>query len=539
MAGFLFRAPFAKADRERLLQNFSSSPTIYDLCIIGGGITGAAIARDASLRGLKVLLLEKDDFAQGTSSRSSKLIHGGVRYLEYYEFKLVMESTRERARLWKLAPHLVSPLPFLFPAYGRARVPLWKLDIGLWLYDILALFRLPTRHRLWFKKKTLEQEPGLNPQDLNGAIFYWDGATDDAKLTLANIADAVATGAHCLSRSRVTDVEWSAQSAYAGGHRIHFTDTLSAMPHVAQARVVVAAAGPWTDELLPLIKAPLQRKTLAPTRGSHIVVSAERLPLKHAVTLFHPRDERVLFSIPWGEASIVGTTDLFDDKSPDRTQMTPTEVDYLIEAANAFFPRAQLKRDDVQSTWTGLRPLMAPPDDAAASAISREHLIKFYSPGFLVIAGGKLTTHRAMAEEAVDAIVEGCQTWAYPLRGDKHNSHPTEDRPLPDFAYPQRDAPREKQNLGASEAARLSLDDVRGILRTQMVLSLEDFMVRRTMLYYKEKQNGWALLAQLKDIFCAELGWSEGEWQSQVDAYRQYLMHTVYEPLEKPFPHVG
>jgi len=530
----VFALPFSKRERDASLHAFPQDPIIYDLCIVGGGITGAAIARDAALRGLKVLLLEKNDFASGTSSRSSKLVHGGVRYLEQYEFRLVAESTRERAILWKQAPHLVTPLPFLFPAFKHARVPLWKLNAGLWLYDLLALFRNPTLHKIFFKRRTLREEPELRGHDLTGSIFYWDGATDDALLTLANICDAMTLGARPFSRCRVTQIDWSETAAAGQPHVVHFEDELSGTALRARARVVVSATGPWTDAFLQKDAGRGPSKLMATTRGSHFVVPFKRLPCRHAIVIFHPKDGRVLFSIPWSDFTVIGTTDLFDRGSPDSVHMTAGEVDYLLEAANHYFPAARLSRDDVISTWSGLRPLLAPPENAGASQISRDHHIEFHEHGLLIITGGKLTTHREMAKQAVDGILESTGAWSKPLlAGFKECG--TRERPLPAFAAGNGavNAPKASTPLGHSEAARLSEDAVRVMCRTQMILSVEDFMVRRTSIFYKEPRNGWDLLPKLKPILMEELGWNEDEWAHQVADYRDYLVRNVYQPLER------
>ena len=525
-------ASFSWKDREQSLQQLQNTSQFYDLCVVGGGITGAAIARDASLRGLKVLLVEKEDFAQGTSSRSSKLVHGGVRYLEQYEFGLVMESTRERARLWKLAPELVTPLAFLFPTFQSSRVPLWKLNIGLWLYDLLSRFRSPSIHKKLGKKATLEVEPGLRSDDLVGSIFYWDGATDDALLTLSNILDAREAGALPLSKVKLDRIEWNdkVSSHDKEGHTLWLKDQLNpeSTPLSVRARVVVSAAGPWTDQLLTTLNQSPGHKLLAPTRGSHVVVPASRLPAKHAIVAFHPKDGRVLFVIPWGECSIIGTTDVFDDGSPDHVHVTSDEINYLIDAANAYFPAAKVKRDDIISTWSGLRPLLAPPKDASASAVSREHFIHWHPPGLLVIAGGKLTTHREMAQEAVEQIFKNTREWSAEW-GNRKIPTPTLDRPLATFEFPKKAG----KAIGQSEGARLSMDDIRGLCRTQMVLSIEDLLIRRTQIYYKEPLNGWKLLPALKPVLCEELNWDDEKWNSEVKRYRSYLEDTLLNPLGK------
>ena len=201
---------FSHRSRQSTLNNLkNNSQDLFDLVIIGGGITGTGIAREAALRGLKTLLIEKNDLAAGTSSRSSKLVHGGVRYLENYEFHLVFESTQERALLWKNCPQLCQPIPFLFPAFKDSRVPLWKLNLGLWLYDLLATFKIPGLHKKLNFNKSHQAEPTLKTQDLVGCIFYWDGATDDARLTLANAIDAASSGAQILNRAEVQSINFN------------------------------------------------------------------------------------------------------------------------------------------------------------------------------------------------------------------------------------------------------------------------------------------------------------------------------------------
>ncbi len=526
------------AERTHAWSQIEKNP--FDILVIGGGITGAGIARDAASRGLKVLLVEKHDYAWGTSSRSSKLIHGGVRYLENFEFKLVQESTLERALLWKLAPQLAKPLAFLFPAYKNSRVALWKLNIGLWVYDFLARFQVPEIHKKFSAQQLRSVEPALKQEGLTGAIHYFDGATDDALLTLANILDAQTLGAQTLSRAECTAMTWNekASKSFKEFHSIEIEDKLSGEKKNVRARVVVSAAGPWTDALLAKLisdskKAP--PKLLRPTRGSHLVVSQEKLPLKHAVVMTHPQDGRVLFGIPWGDFTVVGTTDLDDAGNPEQTQMTGQEVDYLLKSALDYFPAHPLTRSDVISTWTGLRPLMAPASDMSESNVSREHYINFIDPGLLIVAGGKLTTFRQMAEECVDRIVSETQKWPTPLTSVLKKTL-TKDRPLPYIYAPSSSITHSQNNpsnfIGSSEAARMNLEDVEVILKTQCVFTLEDFMVRRTSIYYKENQNGLKLLPQLKAVFQKVLSWNDEKWQNEVKAYTSYVDHHVTNVLK-------
>lgn len=521
--------PFSWKHRQQDIDELAARPRVFDLAIVGGGITGAAVARDAALRGLKVLLVEKDDFASGTSSRSSKLVHGGVRYLEHGEFGLVAESTRERALLWKLAPELVHPMAFLFPAYEDSRVPLWKLSAGLWLYDLLALFRTPSLHKKYDASETRQLEPQLRTERLTGSIFYWDGSTNDALLTLANVLDTRAHGGVTLSRVRLTGVEWNAtESRTPKGHLLKLNDEKTGREFSARARVVCCAAGPWTDfipGLWPEGKGPGAGapRLLATTRGSHIVVPASRLPTKHAVVLTHPKDARVLFSIPWADSTILGTTDLFDRENPDQVAISSEEVDYLLDAGNHFYPGVKLKREDVLSTWSGLRPLLAPPENASESEISREHHIEWREPGLVVVAGGKLTTHREMAQQVLERVEIETKTWV-PVPGPVYAATLTKERPLP-LIGSERDGPALPRDERLAE-----------ICRTQIVLSLEDLFVRRTDVFYREPTNGWSHLPRLKSMLCAELGWSDDDWTKQVEAYREYLRKNLWAPLGRSEP---
>jgi len=520
---------YSLAERSNAWANLEK-PT-YDLLIIGGGITGAGIARDAASRGIKTLLVERKDFAWGTSSRSSKLVHGGVRYLEQFEFKLVRESTHERAKLWKLAPQLCTPLPFLFPAYKKSRVPLWQLNIGLWMYDTLAGFQVPELHKKFSAKELKILEPELNQEGLNGAIHYFDGATDDARLTLANILDAHAMGANTLSRVECLGVEWNTKvpNSAIAAHTVELEDKISGEKKKVRARIVVAAAGPWTDELLEKI-GKAKRKLLRPTRGSHIVVKQTKLPLRHAVAMTHPIDGRVLFAIPWGDFSVLGTTDLDDNNNPDLTQITTDEVDYLINSAKYYFPKCVIVKDDVVSTWTGLRPLIAPPDNVSASSVSREHFLDFANPGLLQIAGGKLTTYRQMAEDCVDKVIEETKSWTLPV-GNVAGKTQTNERAIPRIYEPVATS----AYLGSSEAGQLNESDVENILSSQMVLTLEDFMVRRTSIYYKEEHNGWNLVPKLKATFQKVLGWDDAKWNSEVQDYKKYLEHHMSFALGRTY----
>ena len=402
--------------REEALQRLGSRT--FDLLIIGGGITGAGIARDAALRGFDVALVEKEDLGSGTSSKSSKLVHGGLRYLEHAQFKLVFEGTNERALLLRRAPHLVRPLPFLVPAYKESKHGVVKLDIGLWIYDALSKFSSPKLHKAYKATRLLELEPQLRTEQLKGGAIYYDCSTDDARLTLENAIGARAMGAEIVTYARVLSLLHAPDGRVVGA-KVEDREPGGGGRQVSvRARVTVNATGPWSDEVRRLSgEAPLLR----PTKGVHLVVDAKRLAPKHAIVMLARRDHRVVFAIPWGDRTVVGTTDTDYRGDPDHVYAEPDDAAYLIETVNHYFPSVNLEVSDVLATWAGLRPLIAPKAGVSESDVSREHQI-LDRPGFVTIAGGKLTTYRRMAAEVVDVV--GAQIGKIPRST-------TDARPLP------------------------------------------------------------------------------------------------------------
>lgn len=369
-----------------------------DILIVGGGIVGAGAARDAAMRGLKVVLVEQADLASGTSSRSSKLVHGGLRYLQQGEFSLVFEAVSERRVLMEIAPHLVNPLGFLFPLYKDGKLGPFTLNLGMWLYDGLSLFRSPKIHKNLSARDAMEEEPGLAREGLRGAPLYYDCSTDDARLTLETALDAEARGAELHTWTRVVSLLRDADGRVVGAR---VRDVHTGVERDVEARAVVNATGPWTDSVRSANadKPPILRTT----KGVHLVVPRERLPLRHAVVCNHPDDRRVLFAIPWGDRSYIGTTDTDYEGDPADVACTASDVAYLMACMARYFPGARLGPEDVIATWAGLRPLIA--STGTASSVSREHEIFVDADGLITIAGGKLTTYRKMAAEVVDRAV--------------------------------------------------------------------------------------------------------------------------------------
>lgn len=371
----------------------------FDLLVIGGGVTGAGIAREASLRGFKTALVEARDFGEGTSSRSSRLIHGGLRYLEQGRLRLVFEALRERKILLRLAPHLVRSLPFLVPVFRGDRVPRWKVSAGLVLYDLLAAGGNVRRHRTLGKRALLEAEPLLRERGLTGGGLYYDAQCDDARLTIATVRAAAMSGAGVANHMRVTGLI----RTVAGMTGAYLRDEVTGETGEVRAHLVVNATGPWADGVRRL-EDPRAEPLLRLTKGVHVVVPRARIGHRHAIIFTSPVDGRVMFVLPWGEWSYIGTTDTDTTEAPDQVAASEADVVYLLRSANALFPGARLGKEDVTATWAGIRPLLAADPDAPASSISREHRIVRGPGGVLTIVGGKLTTWRSMAAELVDRV---------------------------------------------------------------------------------------------------------------------------------------
>ena len=365
---------------------------VWDLLVVGAGITGAGVARDAAMRGLRVLVVDARDLAFGTSSRSSRLIHGGVRYLEQGEVGLVYEALRERRRLYKIAGHLVQPSQFLFPAYRGDRLPLWKLRVGLTLYDALSLYR-SRGHRTLGPAAARKLEPLLAPDGLRGAVTYEDAVTDDARLTLTTLQDARRHGAEVLTYAPVRSLGRDGPDHVAelgDGTRV-------------RARAVLVAAGPWTSERLLGVAG---RELLSLSRGIHVVLRAEDLPVRQPVVVQAAKERRILFVVPWGARTYLGTTDTAYEGDPGAAGVTPADADELFTLIGRIMPSAGLRHDRIVSAWSGVRPLVRAAADSGDSTVelSRSHRLIETESGVLALVGGKLTTYRAMAEEAVDRV---------------------------------------------------------------------------------------------------------------------------------------
>ncbi len=391
---------FSATARAQWLQRLQE--TDFDLLVIGGGITGAGIAVDAATRGLKVALVEKRDFAWGTSSRSTKLIHGGLRYLKQLEFGLVHEVGIERAIVHANAPHVVLPERMLLPIVEDGSLGKRMSSLGLWVYDRLANVEKEERRKMLEKEEVEALEPLLRTDILTGGGIYYEYRTDDARLTIEAMKTAVAHGAICLNYTEVTDFIYK-DNGYVGGATVR--DGLSDQSFEVRARRVVNAAGPWVDTLRKKDKEGVQGKRLHLTKGVHIVVPYERLPLQQSTYFDVKSDTRMCFAIPRGNITYIGTTDTFYDSSLNNPYACLEDVEYLLEATNYVFPSVELTLEDVESTWAGLRPLIHQ-DGKDPSELSRRDEIFYSDTGLISIAGGKLTGYRKMAERVVDAVLK-------------------------------------------------------------------------------------------------------------------------------------
>jgi len=537
--------PFSHQTRAAALASMAAQPV--DLLVIGGGITGAGIARDAALRGFRTALVDKGDFGAGTSSHSSRLIHGGIRYLEQGNLRLVFEASRERRVLLRIAPHLVRPLAFLFPVYHGARVPAWKLRAGMWLYDALAAFRNVKRHRWLGPKQVRRAEPALKDRGLSGAALYFDAQADDARLVLATIRSAARAGALVANYAEVTSL--LKPDGRVRGAVVR--DALGGETRTVRALVVVNAGGPWVDALRRLDD-PAAPPLLRLTKGAHVAVPRRRIGHEHAITLFSPLDGRVMFVLPWGDLSYVGTTDTDADTPPDAVRVTAEDVTYLLRSANAAFPEAHLAPNDVVSVWAGLRPLLRQDGAAAPSQVSREHRVVESAQGLITIAGGKLTTYRVMAR----AVAGRVAARLHELDGRPVAARPATDRlalpggeaadleVLVEGARARGVAAATARHLVASYGSEAPaivnlVDRDRGLgepllpggaeiwaevvhaVEREMALRVQDVLVRRLHLFYERPEQTMGVVTLVARRMKKLLGWDDvREAEELVDYFR-------------------
>jgi len=477
--------------RARALAELTRGP--LDVLVVGGGIVGAGIARDAALRGLRTGLVEQHDFAFGTSSRSSRLLHGGLRYLAQGRIGLVREASIEKRILHHIAPHLAEPLAFIFPAYrGDPYWALWQLKIGVKVYDLLCGGHNLGKSAWLSRDEVLQRAPALSGEGLAGAVRYYDGFTNDARLTLDTLRSAAGSGAAVLSYCRFN------QAARKDLWECEVQDVPTGQKCIVQARTVVNATGPWADGL------PHSRVKIRPTKGIHLVVQRERLPVPDSIVM--TQGQRILFAIPWGQRTILGTTDTDYAGPIEDVRAEPSDIAYILDVANRFFPNARLRDTDLLSVWAGLRPLIAGPK-GAPSEVSRSHEIRSPEPGWWDVAGGKLTTYRLMAEQTVDRIVKWLE------RGQGNGAFGrcrTAEEPL----LP----PAQTAGLSSILPPEPSSRAVEHYVNNEWSLHLDDVMLRRTSWHYYSAEAP-KLAERVADWMSVLLGWSPQARAAELDRY--------------------
>ncbi len=474
-----------------------------DVLVVGGGIVGAGIARDAAFRGLRTGLVEQHDLASGTSSRSSRLLHGGIRYLAQGRIGLVLEASREKRVLHRIAPHLAEPLAFVFPTYRRSRWPLWKLRVGVKLYDLLCGGRNLGASSSMGPDATLRHVPGLQAAGLTGAVRYYDGLTSDARLVLDTLRSAAAHGAIVANYTRLEEA-----APRGNSWECRLRDVLAGRTFDVEARSIVNATGPWMETL------PQASIRLRLTKGVHLVVDRARLPVPDAVVMTD--DRRILFAIPWGERVILGTTDTDYDGPLDDPRTEPADVAYILGVVGRAFPAANLGPPDVRATWAGLRPLVAD-RRGGPSDISRAHQIRMPQPGWLDVAGGKLTTYRRIAQQAVDRLVAHlgcppapCRTAITPLSPCGRGAGGEGAEVLKQLRG------RESGILPPEPGPEL----VQHFCTNEWAVHLDDVMLRRTSWHYY-RDDARQLAQQVAQWMAAIFGWEAAETESEQARYQQ------------------
>lgn len=464
----------------------------WDVLIVGGGIVGAGVARDAAMRGLRVALVDSHDFAFGTSSRSSRLLHGGLRYLAQGRVGLVHEASVEKCTLHRIAPHLAAPLPFLFPTYRGTPWARWKLSIGVRIYDLLCGQRNLGPSSTLSPSQMVQKLPAVNPQGLTGGVRYFDGLTSDARLVIDTLRSAVKHGAVVRNHTTFVGAEPS-----VGVWLCQLRDEPSGQQVQVKARTVVNAAGCWANRL------PHSRVKLRLTKGIHLVVDQKRFPASEAVVM--AEGNRILFVIPWGDRVILGTTDTDYDGSLEDVPTDAEDVAYVLDVANRAFPTARLQPSDMISHWAGVRPLIAPREvkKGTPSNTSRNHQIRMPEPGWIDVAGGKLTTYRLMAEQAVDCIGKHLKS--------KLASCRTDEEPL---LEPSETA------LSGVLPPPVTREAVEHYCQHEWAAHLDDVMLRRSGWHYYHQDS--AAIARQTAAWMAEiLGWNEAQQTGEMTRFQQ------------------
>lgn len=520
-------------NRDTFLDLLVNQHTTWDILIAGGGATGMGIALDAASRGYSVALLEQNDFGKGTSSRSTKLVHGGVRYLQQGNVSLVMEALRERGILFQNAPHLVHNLPFIVPNYLWWEAPFY--GIGLKVYDLLAGKYGFGRSELLSREEVLERIPTLEKEGLRGGVLYYDGQFDDSRLLINLAQSATEMGACLLNYASVTRFVKDGEGFLTG---LEFRDEESGQYHLLSARCIVNATGPFCDDLRTKDD-PLCTKLISPSQGVHIVLDQNFLPKNNAIMVPHTRDGRVMFAIPWHQHVVVGTTDTPIDNFDLEPKPFDQEIDFILETAGGYLSQRPTRKD-ILSVFTGIRPLVKASDSAATSALSRDHVLQISKSGLVTITGGKWTTYRKMAEDCIDhAIVLGrleerpCKTRQLPIHG--HHPHAEDFGSLACYGSDAEfllQMIRENPALGKPLHPRLNLcgAQVLWAVREEMARTLDDVLARRTRSLFLDARATLEVAPEVARLMARERKlddtWVQRQWDDFQKTASCYLIQS-------------
>jgi len=506
----------------------------WDLIVIGGGITGAGVFREAVRTGLRVLLLERRDFAWGTSSRSAKLVHGGLRYLQHGMFHLTRESVKERERLLKEAPGLVEPLGFLMPVYEGYGPGKWILEAGLSVYDLMAHKR---GHTFFNAEEFLELVPQINQSRLKGGFRFWDAQVDDARLVLRLIDDGIKAGGTALNYTSVVELARNSQGGVVG---VTVEDSETRVGKEIATRAVVNATGHWAEQLHP---SPEPKRHLRPLRGSHLLFPSSVLPIGEAVSFVHPKDHRWVFAVPWEGSVLFGTTDVehTDDLSKEPF-ITPEEVSYLMQGLSACFPELDLSPEDCVSTFAGIRPVLSE-GKVAPSKESREHVV-WLDKGLVTVTGGKLTTFRKLAWDTLKAV--GKFLPSVRMNDERQPVFPpASDKPDDDCGLTRETWRRlygrygEAANELVQSASPEDLEPIPGTptlwaeipftARHERPRHLTDLLLRRVRIGLLTPRGGEEHLDRIQKLCRPALDWDEERWEEEIRMYFK-VWNSAYSP---------
>jgi glycerol-3-phosphate dehydrogenase len=513
-------------------------PQTWDLIIIGGGITGSGILREAIRMGLKVLLVEQKDFAWGTSSRSSKLVHGGLRYLKEGKLLLTKIAVEEREHLLKNAPGLVESLGFLLPVYADQRPGRRMLKLGLSMYDIMAWDR---QHRYYDAAELTKHLPFINQKELTGGFFYLDAQVDDSRLVLRLIDESLASGAEALNYTAVTEIMRNVDGEIVG---IRLRDTETRETKIVSAPAVINATGCWAEKLHP---SPEPHRHLRPLRGSHLVFPSRVLPIAYGLGFSHPQDSRWVFIVPWEGAVLVGTTDLDHQKDLSiEPTITDAEVTYLMKGLKTIFPTLDISLSDCLATFAGIRPVLSegrqPP-----SAESREHVV-WVDKGLVTVTGGKLTTFRRLAWHALKAAKPFLPSVKLPDRRDSVFSRVPE-KPVRDYGLSEQTWRRLYGRYGKDAdtlvrmAAARDLANIPGthtlwaelpfVAQSKRIRHLDDLLLRRVRIGLLTPYGGKAHLKRIRKLCRNTLQWDKQRWQAEENRYLDLWIHAHALPVQR------